>query len=91
MQSKKLLYHLLREIKGEAVYLYGVRISAILLQSVTLFIVAAAIDIEEFGRFVFMFSASQVATVILGAGGPLFLQRVLPARDISSGGLGNSL
>ncbi len=90
MRLDNQIKRLLRALRGEAIYLYGMRFGAILLQSVVVFVVAAVIGIEEFGRFTFMYSASQIMTVILGAGSPLFLQRTLPVRDVRSGGMGNS-
>lgn len=81
---------MLRVFRGDAIYLYTTRISAILLQSVSLFIIAAKIGVDEFGRFTFMFSASQIAAVLLNTGSLEYLQRILPARDASHEGKGNT-
>ncbi|NEX23284.1 hypothetical protein G3480_23805 [Thiorhodococcus mannitoliphagus] len=60
------------------------------MQSFALFVVAALIGIDEFGRFAFMFGGAQVMTVFFEAGSPLLLLRVLPARDVAAGGWGSA-
>lgn len=77
-------------LKGDALYLYTSRTGAVLLQSISLFVVAAEIGVEEFGRFTFIFSASQIVAVIVNAGSQEYLQRVLPSREVRYGGAGNT-
>lgn len=76
-------------MSGEAIWLYASRFSAVLLQSVSLLLIAGLIGVEEFGRFAFLFSASQVMAVILSIGSPQLLQRELPSRDALYDGIGN--
>jgi len=73
----------------ETLWLYGSRLSAVMLQSITLLIVAAIAGSEEFGQFSFMFSAARVMSVFVGLGGSPFLQRELAIRDVKYNGSGN--
>ncbi len=89
MNINKNILRTLSHLKGEALWLYGTRFSAVILQSITLLIVASAAGSEEFGQFSFMFSAARIMSVALGVGAPLFLQRELAVRDAKYNGDGN--
>ena len=87
--NKDKILNVLSHFKGDALLLYGTRFGAVMLQSITLFIIAAFVNMEEFGRFSFMFSAARVVSVVVGIGGAPFLHRELPYRDEKYEGAGN--
>ncbi len=65
----------------QAFWLYVARFSSVALQSIVFFIFAASIGLEEFGVFSFIFSASQVFSVLLGFGIAPYLLRELVYRE----------
>ncbi len=79
---------IIHKLSGGAFNLYLTRGSAILLQSITLFLIAGVISIEEFGQFTFLLGASQVGSVLLGLGGAQILQREMPVIDARQNGRG---
>ena len=84
----KIYSNIANNLKGPVLWLYFIRFSAIFLQSVSLFLIAALVGIEDFGKFSFLFSSSQVISVIVAFGGSQYLLRILPTRDViyESGG-----
>ncbi|MBS3913411.1 MAG: oligosaccharide flippase family protein [Bacteroidetes bacterium] len=90
MNSKKI--DSLRVIfRKETLWLYAIRFGTVLLQSITVFIIAAFISLEEFGRFSFLFNACRIVSVVVGFGGSEFLIRELAYGDAKHNGLGNYL
>ena len=88
MSMARLMRRYISFINKDIIQVYIIRFSAVVLQSIAMFVVGIFLGLDDFGRFSFVFSGAQVVSVIFDMGGSIYLQKQLPALDALYDGKG---